>query len=125
MTRSINRYLYGRSTSTISSRYLDELTQPEIEREHYGFTDPDAQRNTTSNYSYRRNSFGLKEARLETDEPETQPPFSPGDKVRHGRFGLGTVISIRQDGRDWEIQVAFESQGVRRLYQSFAQLVAA
>ena len=128
MTRSINRYLYGRSTSTISSRYLDELTQPEIEREHYGDIDPtaqDAQRNRTNSYSYRRNSFGLKDARIETDATNTRPPFSPGDKVRHGRFGLGTVISIKQDGKDWEIQVAFESQGVRRLYQSFAQLVAA
>jgi DNA helicase-2/ATP-dependent DNA helicase PcrA len=81
------------------------------------------------NSSYPRKKYnlgtGLRESHIEatdTHRSDVAPPFKPGDKVRHGRFGTGIVININQDGADWAIQVAFESQGVRKLYQSFAQL---
>jgi DNA helicase-2/ATP-dependent DNA helicase PcrA len=128
LTQSLTRYLYGRSTSGSTSRYLKDLQNAGLETSET----PSAQsvmntRSSNSNYPRKKYNIGngLRESHIEpkNSHHNDMPPFKAGDKVRHGRFGLGTVINIKQDGADWEIQVAFESQGVRKLYQSFAQLI--
>jgi len=48
--------------------------------------------------------------------------FSPGDKVRHGTFGEGVVVSSSGVGSDMQVAVAFAGQGVKRLMLSFAPL---
>jgi DNA helicase-2/ATP-dependent DNA helicase PcrA len=48
--------------------------------------------------------------------------FSPGDKVRHGAFGEGVVVSSTGVGSDTTVTVAFAGQGVKRLMLSFAPL---
>ena len=127
LTQSLTRYLYGRSTSGSTSRYLKDLQNAGLETTQTA----SAQSVTNSrsyNSTYPRKKYhlgsGLRESELDTEKTRHSEiePFKAGDKVRHGRFGIGTVINIKQDGADWEIQVAFESQGVRKLYQSFAQL---
>ena len=46
-----------------------------------------------------------------------------GDKVSHGTFGEGIVMSNKQAGDDFEVTVAFkEGHGVKRLLMSFAKL---
>ena len=46
-----------------------------------------------------------------------------GDKVSHGTFGEGIVMSSKQAGDDFEVTVAFkEGHGVKRLLMSFAKL---
>ena len=127
LTQSLTRYLYGRSTSGSTSRYLKDLQNAGLETAQTA----SAQSVTNSrsyNSAYPRKKYnlgsGLRESELDTEKSRHSDiePFKAGDKVRHGRFGIGTVINIKQDGADWEIQVAFESQGIRKLYQSFAQL---
>ncbi|MAF51879.1 MAG: AAA family ATPase [Chloroflexi bacterium] len=51
------------------------------------------------------------------------PGFSTGDKVRHGTFGEGIVVSCEPSGSDYQITVAFkEGHGVKRLLLGFAKL---
>ena len=50
------------------------------------------------------------------------PAFSTGDKVRHPTFGDGIVVSCEASGGDFQVTVAFDGQGVKRLLLSFAQL---
>ena len=46
-----------------------------------------------------------------------------GDKVRHGTFGEGMVVSCTPSGQDYEVTVAFaEGAGVKRLLLSYAHL---
>ncbi|MCB0216397.1 MAG: ATP-binding domain-containing protein, partial [Chloroflexi bacterium] len=52
----------------------------------------------------------------------TGPRFKPGDKVRHGHFGQGTVISSHLRDADEEVTVAFAGAGVKKLMQAFAKL---
>ena len=54
-------------------------------------------------------------------QPAT-PAFSTGDKVRHPTFGDGIVVSSEASGGDFQVTVAFDGQGVKRLLLSFAQL---
>ena len=48
--------------------------------------------------------------------------YGPGDRVLHDRFGEGTVKEIRDGGKDYEVTVAFDSVGVRKMFASFAKL---
>ena len=48
--------------------------------------------------------------------------YGVGDKVRHIKFGVGTVTNIVNGGRDFEVTVLFDSYGVKKLLASFANL---
>lgn len=63
----------------------------------------------------------------DADEPHAtpqagNPQFSTGEKVRHAKFGEGTVIESTVTGNDEEVTVAFPGIGIKRLAQSFARL---
>ena len=49
--------------------------------------------------------------------------YEVGDRVRHMKFGEGTVLEIVDGKRDYEVLVDFDSAGERRLFASFAKLV--
>jgi len=51
-----------------------------------------------------------------------QPKFRTGQKVRHVKFGEGTVIESKATGQDEEVTVAFPGTGIKRLAASFAGL---
>ena len=51
------------------------------------------------------------------------PDYAEGDRVRHVKFGKGTVLEIRSGGRDYEVTVDFDSAGVRKMFAKFAKLV--
>ena len=48
--------------------------------------------------------------------------YGPGDRVNHMRFGNGTVKSIVDGGKDYEVTVEFDTMGVRKMFASFAKL---
>lgn len=49
--------------------------------------------------------------------------YQVGDRVRHTKFGEGTVLEIKEGGRDYEVTVEFDSAGVRKMFAMFARLV--
>ena len=49
--------------------------------------------------------------------------YGVGDRVRHVKFGEGTVLDIKEGGRDKEVTVEFDSAGVRKMFAMFAKLV--
>ena len=49
--------------------------------------------------------------------------YGIGDRVRHVKFGEGTVIDIKDGARDFEVTVEFDKAGTKRMFASFAKLV--
>ena len=49
--------------------------------------------------------------------------YAVGDRVKHVKFGEGTVQNIVSGGRDFEVTVQFDSAGVKKMFASFAKLV--
>ncbi len=45
-----------------------------------------------------------------------------GDRVRHMKFGEGTVTQIVEGGRDYEVTVDFDKVGTKKMFASFAKL---
>lgn len=48
--------------------------------------------------------------------------YGAGDTVKHIKFGIGTVMSVVDGGRDYEVTVDFEKVGVKKMFASFARL---
>lgn len=48
--------------------------------------------------------------------------YQVGDRVSHMKFGEGTVQEINEQKRDYEVCVAFDQYGIKRMYASFAKL---
>lgn len=152
LTQTLNRRVFGQSMVQKTSRFIEELgdtivwDQPQASREdiqiessNYGeafgggetsYTDRNyQQRQGFSNpklraqYDARRAQMrklvrerkAEKEAKLNTD-------FRVGDKVKHKKFGLGTIVSITQDDLGDELVVAFDRKGLKRLNANIAPL---
>lgn len=49
--------------------------------------------------------------------------YEVGDRVRHVKFGEGTVTDIKEGGRDNEVTIEFDSVGTRKMFAKFAKLV--
>ncbi|MBO6107568.1 MAG: DNA helicase PcrA [Stomatobaculum sp.] len=48
--------------------------------------------------------------------------YAEGDRVRHTRFGAGTILKIVDGGRDFEVTVDFDGHGVKKMFAGFAKL---
>lgn len=48
--------------------------------------------------------------------------YSEGDRVKHIKFGEGTVQNIADGGKDFEVTVNFDRVGVKKMFASFAKL---
>ena len=45
-----------------------------------------------------------------------------GAKVKHSKFGIGTIVSVAPSGDDKKVTIAFDKQGIKMLLLSFAKL---
>ena len=48
--------------------------------------------------------------------------YGEGDRVRHIKYGDGTVQKVEKDARDYKITVAFDKAGQKIMYAAFAKL---
>ncbi|MCR5702504.1 MAG: DNA helicase PcrA [Lachnospiraceae bacterium] len=50
--------------------------------------------------------------------------YAVGDRVRHVKFGDGTVLELEKGGRDYEVKVEFDNEnyGIKKMFASFAKL---
>ncbi|MBP6965702.1 MAG: DNA helicase PcrA [Armatimonadetes bacterium] len=64
-------------------------------------------------------AFRPKEA---APRPAAKCPFKAGDRVKHNVFGAGIVVGAQAAGTDYQVSVAFEDVGIKKLMLSFAPL---
>ena len=48
--------------------------------------------------------------------------YGEGDRVRHIKFGAGTVQQVVDGAKDYEVTVEFDTAGVKKMFASFAKL---
>ncbi|WP_294156867.1 DNA helicase PcrA [uncultured Selenomonas sp.] len=54
--------------------------------------------------------------------PDMSVAWRVGDKARHGKWGVGTVVSVKGEGEEVQLQIAFPGQGVKGLMQKYAPI---
>ncbi|PYX40222.1 MAG: ATP-dependent DNA helicase Rep, partial [Acidobacteria bacterium] len=71
-------------------------------------------------FASRGKKFNLPKTVVE--EPKGKKGFRPGQKVRHPKYGEGTVFQREGDGEDAKITVQFPRFGLKKLVEKYAQL---
>ena len=70
-------------------------------------------------------SFGIGTSGITKGQTMTKSDgldYGVSDRVKHIKFGVGTVVSITDSGRDYEVLVNFDTVGPKKMFASFAKL---
>jgi DNA helicase-2/ATP-dependent DNA helicase PcrA len=125
-----------------SSRRASHVSSDYGSSRHYAYEDEDqrpqhGRRNTAQRSSYGGPTYnsidniaeffasrGKKFARpkIEVTAPSGRTGFRPGQRVRHPKYGEGTVYKREGDGEDAKITVQFPRYGLKKLVEKYAQL---
>lgn len=121
LTNAFSRTLYGRTQYNRPSRFVEEIDQELLEIEGMRPTPkktPVFAKKTA--YSYKQPETAVVSSKSGTGGEKNS--WKPGDKVKHKKWGLGTVVRVSGTSKDLELDVAFPSQGVKRLLAAFAPI---
>lgn len=121
LTNAFSRTLYGRTQYNRPSRFVEEIDQELLEIEGMRPTSkktPVFAKKTA--YSYKQPETAVVSSKSATGGEKNS--WKPGDKVKHKKWGLGTVVRVSGTSKDLELDVAFPSQGVKRLLAAFAPI---
>jgi len=84
---------------------------------------PDSLDNIAQFFSGKAGGGGFSRPKLEVPAATGASDLQKGMRVRHGKYGDGTVILREGDGEDAKLTVHFARFGVKKLIEKFAQLV--
>ncbi len=120
LLRAFQRAMYGRSSSTLPSRFLDEIPQKLLT---YASAPGARTVQTVSHRTSFDRSLTTWDRGSSVEEP-AGPEYVPsvGDQVKHVKFGQGEVVQCERWGSDYEVSVCFDGGELRRLLLSFAGL---
>ena len=104
LVRSRTRMLYGMSSYNGPSRFLKEIPL-----------------DLTSNVRYRKRNAS-KESMDGRDDPLSESEIAAGDRVSHDKWGKGRVQVVRGEGDRAEVEVLFDTVGLKRLLLCWAPL---
>ena len=142
LTRARSRFLYGNRQFTAQSTFLNELApklglarpKPANPYGSYSFGgysssyrgnyDEVADSAPTSTMGY--SSGGAKSFSSTSAKPEQKNTvltgYKSGRKVSHPKFGTGTIIQVKGEGKSLVIDVAFPGLGIKSLAVAYAPI---
>ena len=135
LTRAMSRYLYGKREYMTQSRFLKEANQiiaPKKETESfYGgnrYKDNDYgddrydSNSSGSGYSSGYAKTMLNKTTLNTKTNINYGDYKAGVKVKHAKFGVGTIIMTKNSGDNLTVSVAFMGLGIKELSVKYAPM---
>ena len=128
ITCAKQRMVRGETQYNKVSRFVKEIPRELLsgavrkEKEH---KEPKAATYQQAKQIFRAKPYGMQakpEKSFGTPGNPASLGYQEGDRVRHMKFGEGTVQNIVQGGRDYEVTVNFDKVGVKKMFASFAKL---
>lgn len=109
LTYAESRRLYGKEAYHRPSRFIGELPPECLEEVRLRATV----------------SRPVAPARGSRTPVDNDAPYKLGQRVRHPKFGEGTIVNLEGAGEHCRIQVAFQGQGIKWLVAAYARLETA
>ena len=106
LTYAETRRLYGKEVYHRPSRFIGELPEECVEEVRLRASV----------------SRPVSHQRMGTPITENDSGFALGQRVRHAKFGEGTIINLEGSGEHSRLQVAFQGQGIKWLVAAYARL---
>jgi DNA helicase-2/ATP-dependent DNA helicase PcrA len=148
ITYTLSRYRWGKLIDAEPSRFIDEIDEevvelnvsndsyrykPQIDADIFGDVDKSKLRQTKPRNgapppSHKptekqlRKLRKIKPSKANSATNDELLSLKPGQKVKHGRFGEGKVLSITGVGQDKKAEIMFNNTGLKNLLLRFAKL---
>ncbi|KNC10804.1 DNA helicase II [Pantoea sp. BIGb0393] len=106
LTYAETRRLYGKEVYHRPSRFIGELPEECVEEVRLRASV----------------SRPVSHQRMGTPIAQNDSGFTLGQRVRHAKFGEGTIINLEGSGEHSRLQVAFQGQGIKWLVAAYARL---
>jgi len=145
LSRAIYRRSYGSEgmRASLPSRFLGEIPidlieaaagsqsepgekrryepDPEFSQEYGGYR-RSRQAAYPQAYAPSQSSHGKPPARRSASEHRSSGDRLVGTRVRHSKFGLGTIIEVEGEGDDRRFTISFQDHGPKKLLERYANL---
>jgi DNA helicase II / ATP-dependent DNA helicase PcrA len=122
ITNAQMRTLFGRTSMNPASRFIREIPEDLIEP----FQKPNRIGSSSLTAPSRQATIGPRKPVLRPTLQSTGGEgidWGVGDKAEHGKWGIGTVVSVKGEGDGKELDIAFPSPvGIKRLLAKFAPI---
>ena len=117
------RMLRGQTQYNRRSRFIDEIPGQYLDTEQR-ISEQRVVKNTERSAKYQYGAKAGKPYNLSDFKvkPVGELDYQVGDRVKHIKFGVGTVLEITKGGRDFEVAVEFDRVGRKKMFASFAKL---
>lgn len=131
LTRAVYRRNYGeeRMRASLPSRFLAEIPGELIETTGGSLSEPggtrryepDPEYSHSQDHFYRRrplqrSSYGKPARAGRHSDPLV------GTRVRHSKYGIGTIIGVEGEGDERKLTVSFQDYGAKKLMERYANL---
>ncbi len=131
LTCAGSRTLYGRSSFNMPSRFLREISDDVIEQISRATNQIEADdlpfsSGRNKRLQSQRRTLGNVQSKPQIASLQStggdQLEWKAGDKAIHGKWGTGTVVSVKGEGDSLELDIAFPGVGIKRLLAKFAPI---
>lgn len=129
LTNAKMRTIYGKTVCYPQSRFMSEVPDAMLERlaaraNAYGFASVGASPRLSGAFSFVRPVPGnARQAPASSViRPDDSVVWRVGDKAKHGKWGVGTIVSVKGSGEETELKIAFPDQGIKALMQKYAPI---
>jgi DNA helicase-2/ATP-dependent DNA helicase PcrA len=128
VSRAVVRSAWGAPSHNPASRFLDELPVDLVDWRRTEAAQTSWNRPVQTSFPGRSGPaptrrFGTASVRADADakaRTRDVPSLSPGDRVLHDSFGMGSVVTVEGVGDKAVASIDFGSQGVKRLLLRYA-----
>lgn len=101
------RRVYSQEEKRIVSRFINELPEENIQ---------EIRLRGTVTRAINREAVGTTKSVL------ANPEWKPGQRVKHHKFGYGSIINVEGSDKNCRLQIAFQNQGIKWLIAHLANL---
>jgi len=114
-----SRMTFGRTEPARPSRFLEDVPREFLQEIDAFGSELDRSMRTPSRPKV---SWPAARSAGATEGPTGGGGYRGGEKVRHPKYGVGTVVGVSGEGAKMELTVVFDGAGAKRLLAKFANL---
>ena len=117
------RRLYGREERNLPSRFLAELPVDNLQEISYRANLTSFNNNNNDDDTFTKDEqFYQDRKKSYIKKKKESDGYTLGRKVKHNRFGEGTIVNLDGEGEHRRVQIAFIHEGVKWLVVKLANL---
>jgi DNA helicase II / ATP-dependent DNA helicase PcrA len=126
LSRARYRRTYGSQgmRASLASRFLEEIPADLIEAAAGSKSSPGETRRYEADPEFSQEERHYSSRSSDSSAQLRRRGCDPlvGTRVRHSRFGLGTIIEVEGEGEDRRLTVSFQDYGPKKLLERYANL---